>query len=543
MPSMSESRLTDQVTPAVPEQTLSSAVGVAGNSLWSMGAWCGTLVIAFIASPILIRLLGRDQYGLMALLNTLVTPMGLLDFGISDATVKYVAESLGKGDFVAAQRHARSTLMFNLTIGILGTLAILLLSKLLIVTLFRIPSETQDLAQGCLFWVALNWCLTQARQTFMGLVMSLQRYRILTVGSLISQSATTVAGLGALFLGGTLLDLVRAQAITSALAGLGWMLVARRLFPNFRLLPCFDSSSFRKTCRFGFWQTLSNVGALMAQQSQRWLLGFLLPIAAVGFYNVSFQLITAMYSLTYKVGQVLFPAVSHLQGLAREEQAARLTVQANWVLSTLAIAGLVPLFVFADDLLLLWVGPDFASNAAGLLRIMVVGTMMGCLFTLHHFFLLGTARTNWLAGMAFVQGSVSLVVSALLIPWLGLAGAGWGMASGTITHVAVLVLLWRRILRNWFSAPVYFCATFSQYLTGSVMAVALFFLRRSTTWSPHWVSLGFGALVCAIVSAIVIITVDGSLPGGKDRRRLLIKVGSTMFPESPGLQRWFESLV
>lgn len=75
------------------------------------------------------------------------------------------------------------------------------------------------------------------------------------------------------------------------------------------------------------------------------------------------------------------------------------------------------------------------------------------------------------------------------------------------------------------------------------MAVALFFLRRSTTWSPHWVSLGFGALVCAIVSAIVIITVDGSLPGGKDRRRLLIKVGSTMFPESPGLQRWFESLV
>jgi|GEM_PF-3475888 len=539
---MTESSLTDQeVASAIPGQGLSSAVTVAGNSLWSMGAWFGTLVIAFIASPILIRLLGRDQYGFMALLNALVTPMGLLDFGIGEATVKYVAESIGKRDFVAVERHARNTLLFNVSIGILGAVVIVSLSKLLITAFFRIPTETQDLARHCLFWVSLNWCLTQSRQTFMGLVMSLQRYRILTVGTLISQAVTTLAGLGALLLGGTLLDLVRAQAIVSGLAGLGWMLVARRLFPNVSLLPRFDNSSFRKTCRFGFWQTVTNVGALLAQQSQRWLLGALLPIATVGFYAVSFQLIAAVYSLTYKVGQVLFPAISHLQGLAREEQAARLTVQANWVLSTLAIAGFVPLFVFGDDLLLLWVGPDFASHAAGLLRIMVTGAMVSCLFTLHHFFLLGTARTNWLAAMAFVQGLVSLLVSALLIPWLGLAGAGWGMVAGTATHIAVLILLWRRILRSWFSAPVYFCATFSQYVAGTLIATALLFIRRSVVWSPRWVSLGLAALVCFVFSGIVIISVDSALPGGNDRRRLLVKLGSVMFPGRPIFQRWLGS--
>jgi O-antigen/teichoic acid export membrane protein len=106
---MTESSLTDQVAPAIPGQGLSLAVTVAGNSLWSITGWGGALIVSFIASPILIRLLGRDQYGLMALLNTIVAPMGLLDFGIGEATVKYVTESIGRKNYSAVGKHARST--------------------------------------------------------------------------------------------------------------------------------------------------------------------------------------------------------------------------------------------------------------------------------------------------------------------------------------------------------------------------------------------------------------------------------------------------
>jgi O-antigen/teichoic acid export membrane protein len=520
---------------------MSSAVRVAGNSLWSVLGWFGASLLGFIASPILIRLLGRDQYGLMALLNTILMPMGLLDFGIGEATVKYVSESIGKKDYVAAEKHVRSTLAFNLSVGALGGIIIILFSGFLVGTVFRIPEQSQDLARHCLLWVAVSWCLTQSRQAFIGLVTSMQRYRILTAATLISQSMTTLAGLAALLFGGTLLDLVRAQAMVAILTGLGWVIVARRFFPRIRVAPSFDRSSLRTTFGFGFWQMLSNVGALLAQQSQRWLLGGLLTVATVGFYNVSFQLVAAMYSLTYRVGQVLFPAVSHMQGQAREEQAARLTIQANWILSTLAIAGFVPLFVFADDLLLLWVGADFAANVAAVLRIMVIATMLSCLFTVHNFFLLGTARTNWLAAMAFVQGIVSFVASALLIPKLGLSGAGWGMASGTLVHITVLVLMWKRFFQNWFSVQVYFSATFSQCFVGILVAMAFLTIRKEVMWSPHWVSLGVAGLFCALLSGIVIVTVDGLLPGGSERRRLLLKLSSTMVPAWSGLNKWMSS--
>ncbi len=538
---MPNSSSTQPVASDQSGQAVSAAVQVAGNSLWSIAGWFGALLVGFIASPILIRLLGRDQYGLMALLSTILTPMGLLDFGVGEATVKYIAESIGRKDYAGAGKYLRSTLAFNLCVGILGGIIIVLLSDFLVSIVFKIPQQNQDLARRCLYWVALSWCVTQGRQAFIGLVMSMQRYKILTAATLVSQSLTTLAGVVALLLGGTLLDLVRAQTLVAVLACLGWVMVARRLFPKISLLPSFNKSSLRKTFGFGCWQMLSNVGALLAQQSQRWLLGVLLPIATVGFYNVSFQLVAAMYSLTYKVGQVLFPAVSHMQGQEREEQAARLTVQANWVLSTLAIAGFVPLFVFANDLLLLWVGADFASNATGVLRIMVMATMLSCLFTLHHFFLLGTARTNWLAAMAFVQGLLSFAVSAFLIPKLGLSGAGWGMASGTTIHVTVLILMWRRLFRKWFSAQVYFSATFSQCFVGGLVAVGFLVVRQGVVWSPHWASLGTAGFACAVVSGIAIVTFDSLLPGGTERRRLLLKLGSTMFPAWSGLNRWLSS--
>jgi hypothetical protein len=119
-------------------------------------------------------------------------------------------------------------------VGFLGCV-IVLLADFFVTSVFKIPVLGLDLARHCLFSVALSWCMTQSRQTFMGLVISLQRYKILTAGTLISQSMTTLAGLAALFLGGTLLDLVRAQAMVTVLAGLSWMLVARRLFPTLAL--------------------------------------------------------------------------------------------------------------------------------------------------------------------------------------------------------------------------------------------------------------------------------------------------------------------
>jgi len=502
-------------------------IKVTNNSLWNIGGLVSSSLINFVATPILVHLLGKDQYGLMALLISILTPLGLLDFGIGEATVKYIAENMGREDYFQTGKYLRSTFLFNLSVGCLGGMVIILLARFLITSVFNVPSGSQDLARYCLYWIGINWCVMQIRQTFTGVAMALQRYGILNIGNISSQVITIAAGLGVLIGGGNLLDLVRIQAIVAALMAVGWFIVAQRLLPNISFFPRPDLLSFQKTFGFGVWQMLNRVSGILGYQSPPWLLGILLPVSTVGFYSVGIQVVGVVYLAAYKTGEVLFPAVSQMQGQLRDEVAARLVVQANWVITAFAISCFVPLIVFAHDFLMVWIGRDFASNAARLLRILAFGAAASCLFAVPSFYLLGVGKSRWLAVMSFVQGIITFAVAAFLIPRIGLAGAGWGVTLSTIVHITVLVLMWKRIFRIWIPARVYLSATFGQYGVGAAFAFGLMLLRDNFTWSPGWISLGVAGFLCALVSAAIIACVDSILPGGTERRQLLLQLGTT----------------
>ena len=235
---------------------------VARNSIWNLSGWVAAAALRFITSPILIRLLGAEQYGLMALLNTILTPLGLLDLGISEATVKYVAESLGAGDYKQVGKYVRNTFLFNIGVAIIGSSIIVLSAGLLSGVVFNIPPESQELARTCLYWVAVVWFFTQTRQTFLGVVMAQQRYDILNVGSLLTQVVTILAGLAVVASGGDLADYMRVQGVTAGMAMLGWLIVAKRLLPGVSFWPHYDSDAFHRSFGFGVWQMLNNVGGI-----------------------------------------------------------------------------------------------------------------------------------------------------------------------------------------------------------------------------------------------------------------------------------------
>jgi O-antigen/teichoic acid export membrane protein len=499
---------------------------VVGNSFWSLAGWVGALLLGFVISPIQIYLLGETHYGLMALLNSLIAPMILLDFGIGEATVKYVAESLGAGDYCRVEKYIRNTLAFNLIVGILGALVIGLLANILATRVFNIPPESQTLARQCLYWIGATWLIRQTRQAFIGAITALQRYDLLNIGTLLTQTLIAVVGVGVLALGGGLLEFTQVQAAASALATLGWLIVARRLFPTLRFTPTIDRGAFRQTFGYGFWQMLNYMGGILAGQSQRWLLGILLPVATVGFYNIGLQLNVIVYMITYRVGQVLFPAVSQLQGQGQEERAACLSLQASWMVSSLAVAAFVPVAVFAPDVLSLWISPSFAAQAASVTRILSLAAAVGAMFAVPSFYLLGTGRVKWLAALAFAQGLISLAGAALLIPWLGVEGAGWGYALGTFSHLTVLGLIWPKIFRRWISGRVYYAAVFGQSVTGLILAVALIYLRENIHLTVNWFWLAGECAASATLSLLVIVAVDSLLPGGAERRALLRRFGA-----------------
>ena len=59
--------------------------------LWNSAAFVVSLVSAFVLSPLVVRGLGIEAYGVWALVFSMLEYLNVVDLGIRSATVKYVA--------------------------------------------------------------------------------------------------------------------------------------------------------------------------------------------------------------------------------------------------------------------------------------------------------------------------------------------------------------------------------------------------------------------------------------------------------------------
>ena len=499
--------------------TPSLASVTASNSIWNAAAFAVSLLITFVTTPLYLHRLGESSYGVLILITSILTPLGLLDLGIGPATIKYVAESESIGNRAQSNNYIRSTLLFNLLVGIAGAILLVALARILTQSVFKIPVGDQSVAQNALYWVALRWLAMQVSNTFSGIPVALRRYQAYAIGAMLGNSSINIMGLVALYAGGDLAMVTQVQAWATIAATGMWILISRRLLPGIRIWPHWHPTSFFKTFRFGVWQMASNVGALFAHETERALLGILISATAVGLYNVAWSVHVAAFSLITALGQVLFPTFSHLQGLGRHEQSSRIILQATWSLGILSAGLYVPLFVFAQDLLTLWVGPAVAWPAHGVLQVLALAGLVASLFIVPNFYLMGIGVTKWLAWLAFLQGTITLLVSLLLIPSLGLNGAAWGVLASTLTHLVFVFLTWRYFLREWIRGRVFF-SLFAGILVMSVgMGLILSVVRQAIHWTPTWVTfiLAYGLCAGATVGAVVLT--DALLPGGRSRRQ------------------------
>jgi O-antigen/teichoic acid export membrane protein len=495
---------------------------VARNSLWNGGGFIYTVLFSLITIRLYVVRLDPDAFGLLMLLRIIITPLSVLDFGSTPATVKYIAESEGRGDREQTGRYLHTSLFFSLIVGGIGALLLVISAGTLVTRVFSIPFAMQDVARVCVYWIAARWFILEATSTFNSVPTALQRYDLANIGNIIANTTIAVGGLIALYRGGTLFDLMYSETVIAALMTFGWIFMVRRLLPGVALFPKWDSAAFRHVFRFGLWQMIYSVGGLLSHEAERFILGWLISAAAVGFYSVAWNLASRVYAVAYSLGQVLFPMVSTLTGQDRRRESHRIVFLASWLLTALSICLLVPLVVLARDVLLIWLGPVYAANSFTLLRLISVSAVVTSAFIVPSFFLLGVGETKWLALMSTIQGTITIAFSLILIPRFGLNGAAWGVAVATVAHIMTIILMWTRFFKEDICRAVYFSNSFANTVVGIVFAVVLSVARDTLGGQLGLIPLGLAAVGLSVLTLAAIILTSSMLPGWFDRHELLV---------------------
>src|SRR4030042_3205584 len=162
---------------------------ISKNIKYSAVSQAVAFAITLVLFPFIVSHVGKEVYGAYLLVMTFTGYLGVLDFGVTAAATKYVAEFMGKGDREGAKKIISASFSFYLIIGLISA-AILLILSFCFDHIFNVEVANKIIMQQ-LFWVAAGASLfIWAGRAFDGVIQGFQRYDWLAINNVVAAVLT-----------------------------------------------------------------------------------------------------------------------------------------------------------------------------------------------------------------------------------------------------------------------------------------------------------------------------------------------------------------
>jgi len=413
--------------------------------------------VGLLMVPLLVGAYGLVEYGLImaARLFLLEGLMRVFDFGLPEVAARAVARRRG-GDAGTAGGQVPASLLLGTGLGLLTAGGLALATPALTGMLVDDAIQYRDDMAMVLLWTAAALVLQYPGQVCEGILRGRERFDWVR-GAEVAYIA--LAGLASLLLvwqGRGFAAVALAWVALSTLKFAVLMLVAwttrDRSVP--RGVPA--GGALGQTVRLGWGLWLNRVYLTAVAFLPQLLIARFLGPAALGLYDILNRPVRYLRMALNLVSSAVYPAAARLDGAGADGDLRRMVTLSGALTCALFLPALTAVLVFADRVLAVWVGADYAVYGPWLAALMgwmllMVASQPGIMAltsrpaALHRLNRLGFLQLGLLVAiglllverleaLAFIAGSMAAAL--LVIPWqMGLirreVGLGWG---GLLRH-------------------------------------------------------------------------------------------------------------
>lgn len=383
-------------------------------------------LVVLVTTPVLVRGLGTVDYGLLIVVSSVAGYLAILDVNLTAGSIKYISEYYSIGDRNAVRSTFSFGLIFYLGIAITGAAAISLGAPILARWFGSEVNGTQ--AVEAFMVASLGFALGQINAYLISVPQALQRYDLSGRVEAIAGIAAPALSATAVAFGASLTDVIwlRNAVLLLSLAFLG--LAVRRLLPwlNWRW-P--GAAQRAQLVRFSAYAYLAKLAAVTYLHGDKLVIATVLDVKSVAIYAVPTLLANRLFSTTFRITQVVFPASSALLKQGRSVEVKAILLRSTSLVFTLNACLVVALFLVGDVFLRAWVGAEFAGTGYRVLMLVCGGLLVDSLTN-------PASLITDSSGRPDVTGRF-----ALLRACVGLAGLLVGAKLGGVVGVALSHLL------------------------------------------------------------------------------------------------------
>lgn len=392
-------------------------------------------VTGALATVLIARLLGPSGSGGYVLAQSILL---VLTTATTLGVEHGIAYFISTGDWAPANAYAAAMRM-SLTTGVAGAL-------LGMVVRLAFPHAFAELSVGltAVVMAALPFALMLFYVPYVALATD--HYEAYVVPpALQSALALILAGAGAIVrdLEGAVVGL----ALSYALTGVGVAVWAGRRFGR---RVGHDEGQLRRAISFGIRGYAANALQMLNYRADLFVLSAVAAAAAVGQYSVAIAVTSVLVLAPQAVSEVLFPRVARLSAGSGEGAAAHRDMVELKGLRHVTLAVVVMVVVLALALLLL-VTPIYGEAfrpAIALGLILLPGVGLNAISGVLAATVVGRGKPVYSLYAVLLSTPPTLVMYAVLIPWLGAKGAALASSVSYAMTFAAIAVLYMRLTRR-----------------------------------------------------------------------------------------------
>ncbi|MBI4347871.1 MAG: oligosaccharide flippase family protein [Elusimicrobia bacterium] len=381
------------------------------------------LAAAFFVTPILTSRLGSEGYALYALIGLLQGYLMLLNLGTGNGVQRYAADLKRRPGRLAA--ILRTAFAVELGMGLVASAALFFCRDWLAGTYLQVQGQPLALVAAVLGWTAAiapcAFVFNFATNALYGLerLAAFNAFQAaLAVGTLVASAAVLTAGRGIHAVAASIWAIYAVLAAGSAWAVRRELAVAPAAEPRDR--PEFMQYSLKTLASQLLW--------LVANQGDRLVVGWALPLSQLGYYSACGQLAQKLNVFLGAISGASFPVLTDLQAQGDHARVKRLYLkltELTW-LAVLPVSILV--FLAAPQFLGLWLGPEFGRPMVWPLRFLVIANVGYIGSFMPQYVALSRGAAGLHARVYAAKVVALAVLWPLLTPRLGIKGVALAVA-------------------------------------------------------------------------------------------------------------------
>jgi len=390
------------------------------NLCWNFSGMAIPIIIALIAIPVLLRYLGPNRFGILAIAWAVLGYFSLFDFGVGRATTRYLSASIKANNDPAYIRDlVWNSFLVHLTLGLIGGTILSVISNWIIYHQFNIPAELLSETRDAFYFLAISIPALVTTSCLRGVLESLYRFDLINIIKIPASTLNFLIPIVILLFTNNLSAIVGTISVCRYFVLLAYLIICIREYPLLKSKFKINADIIRKLFGFGVWITISSLITPLILFADRFTIASIFSIKAVTYYVVPYEVTTKLWIFSASLLGVLFPIFSASND---SSEIRKLSKQALIFFVVFVVPLCALLIGFGREILELWINEDLAMQSGTVMKWLALGVLVNVLAQIPYTALQASDRPDIVAKLQLLELPVYVALMLYLSNIFGTVG-------------------------------------------------------------------------------------------------------------------------